>query len=206
MKLFTTLTSPYGRIARIVVIERGLSERVAIEVPLTRQPDSPYYAINASGRVPYLQVDEHTGLEDSSLICRYLDHLEGAPIYEPPSGEGGWVLRRLEANARSMVDGVNVWGREYLYRSAEFRSETIISHEHARANRMVAQFETQTESKWLSDTSGELNMAQIILSALLHGREDRPPGFNWSDSCPRLAALISKIGERDSLKSTLPPS
>ena len=34
-----------------------------------REPDSPYYRINPSGRVPWLLRDDGTGLEESALIC-----------------------------------------------------------------------------------------------------------------------------------------
>ena len=57
MKLHVTLTSPYARLPRIVIIEQGLGTRVEIVAPKTRTPDSPYYQIIPSGRVPYLVDD-----------------------------------------------------------------------------------------------------------------------------------------------------
>lgn len=52
MKLYVTYTSPYARLARIVVIEKALEDRVEIIEAKTRTPSSPYYHINPSGRVP----------------------------------------------------------------------------------------------------------------------------------------------------------
>jgi len=69
MKLYITDGSPYARIARIVVLEKGLHNRVEIVVAQTRFADSPYYRINPSGRVPYLVRDDGVGLEESALIC-----------------------------------------------------------------------------------------------------------------------------------------
>src|SRR4051794_29889364 len=54
MKLYVTYTSPYARLARILVLEKGLADRVEIIEAKTRTPGSPYYQINPSGRVPYL--------------------------------------------------------------------------------------------------------------------------------------------------------
>ena len=54
MKLYVTFTSPYARLARILVIEKTLEDRVEIIAAKTRVADSPYYQINPSGRVPYL--------------------------------------------------------------------------------------------------------------------------------------------------------
>src|SRR5262249_39087036 len=72
MKLYVTYGSPYARLARIIVIEKALEERVEIIEAKTRTPGSPYYQINPSGRVPYLVDDSGVGMEDSQLICAYL--------------------------------------------------------------------------------------------------------------------------------------
>ena len=77
MKLYVTFTSPYARRARILVIEKSLEDRVEIIAAKTRIADSPYYQINPSGRVPYLIDDSGIGMEDSQLICAYLDSLDG---------------------------------------------------------------------------------------------------------------------------------
>src|SRR5262245_66368786 len=67
MKLYVTYGSPYARLARIIVIEKALEDRVEIIEAKTRTPGSPYYQINPSGRVPYLVDDTGVGMEDSQL-------------------------------------------------------------------------------------------------------------------------------------------
>jgi glutathione S-transferase len=116
MKLYITPGSPYARIARVVVLEKGLESRVEIIAAQTRLADSPYYNINPSGRVPYLIRDDGVGLEESAVICAYLDHLDGNPAFDLPAGDQAWEARRLEALARSMLDGLAVWGREIILR------------------------------------------------------------------------------------------
>jgi glutathione S-transferase len=69
MKLYVTYTSPYARLARM--------PRHRVSRQKTRTTDSPYYQINPSGRVPYLVDDAGVGMEDSQLICAYLDSLDG---------------------------------------------------------------------------------------------------------------------------------
>jgi glutathione S-transferase len=112
LKLYVTLTSPYARMVRIVILEKGLEDRVQIILAETRNTDSPYYSISASGRVPYLIRDDGIAMEESQLICAYLDHLSGSPLFDHSSGNQGWESRRLEALARSLMDGLCVWGRE----------------------------------------------------------------------------------------------
>lgn len=201
MKLYTTPTSPYGRIARIVMLEKGLVDRVEVIAPETRVANSPYYAISPSGRVPFLLLGDGTGLEESALICHTFDHLDGAPQFEPPAAPDGLAARRLEAMARSMLDGVSLWSREYIYRPKEIHSRFIIDHETARAIRLADAFEAEMDDPVMA---GPLSMAQIILACTLHGRNGRPPGFDWRDGRPKLAAWVDRIGERPSVAATLP--
>src|SRR5690242_20868120 len=112
MKLYITDGSPYARMARIVVLEKGLQDRVEVALAKTRVSESPYYSINPSGRVPYLVRDDGVGLEESAVICAYLDCLDGKPAFDLPAGDQAWEARRLEALARSMLDGFAVWARE----------------------------------------------------------------------------------------------
>src|SRR5260221_921200 len=112
MQLYVTLTSPYARLARILVVEKRLEDQVEIIEAKTRTADSPYYRINPSGRVPYLVDDAGVGMEDSQLICALLDDLGGQPRFHPRGPDRDWEHCRLEARARSMCDGIAVWARE----------------------------------------------------------------------------------------------
>ena len=93
MKLYVTPGSPYARMARIVVLEKGLESRVETIVAKTRAADSPYYAVNPSGRVPYLVREDGVGLEESALVCAWLDRVDGKPA-DPPS-YGGRLYQRV---------------------------------------------------------------------------------------------------------------
>lgn len=196
LKLYITPGSPYARMARIVVLEKGLSDRVETIVAKTRTPGSPYFEVNPSGRVPYLVRDDGTGLEESALICAYLDHHGGEPSLEV----SGWEARRLEALARSMLDGLSVWGRE-IGRPAGERSPAVIEHERARAGRMVGAWEGEIRSPLLA---GRLNMLQVTLACAL-GLEARNPGFAWRPGHPRLSAWFDAIASRASFAATVPP-
>ena len=132
MKLYVTFTSPYARLARIVVLEKGLQDRVEVIAAQTRVASSPYYRINPSGRVPYLIDDAGVGMEDSRLICAYLDSLDGKPRLHRPASDRDWAYSRVEARARSLCDGIAVWVRE-MSRPASERSPTTLAHEAARA-------------------------------------------------------------------------
>lgn len=203
MRLYSTLTSPYGRIARIVLEEKGLLQKVNFIKVKTRGENNPYYQLNPSGRVPALLLPDGTLLEDSILISWYLDHLDGNPSFHIYDGEKILEIKRLEAMARSMLDGTSLWWREYLYRKESERSETLIQHERSRALRLADKFEDEVDKSILS---GKLNMAQIVLACVLHGRDNaNPKDFPWREGRPKLKAWVERIGKRHSIENTKPP-
>ena len=201
MKLYITPGSPYARLARIVILEKGLASRVEIIAAQTRLADSPYYRINPSGRVPYLVRDDGVGLEESSLICAYLDHLDGKPAFDLPAGDEAWEARRLESLARSMVDGLAVWSREMTRPEGE-RSPTTLRHEAHRSERMANLWEAQIDHPLMR---GALNLAQITLACGL-GLEARIRDFRWRPGRPKLADWFDKLAARPSFEATAPPS
>ena len=85
----------YARIARVVVLEKGLDGPSRNHRRTDTSRGSPYYSINPSGRVPYLIRDDGGGLEDSAVICAYLDQLDGNPIFDLPAGDQAWEARRV---------------------------------------------------------------------------------------------------------------
>ena len=201
MKLYITPGSPYARMARIVVLEKGLHDRVETIVAKTRTADSPYYAINPSGRVPYLVRDDGVGMEESALICAYLDRLDGKPALQPASDAKQWESERLEALARSMLDGLSVWLRETL-RPQNERSQTTIRHETERARRLADLWEREIDHPVMR---GALNMVQLTLGCAL-GLEARNPGFRWRADRPKLTRWFDEIAARPSFQATMPPA
>jgi glutathione S-transferase len=201
MKLYITAGSPYARMVRLFILEKGLQDRIEILLAQTRQAGSPYYAINPSGRVPFLIRDDGVGLEESALIIDYLDQLGGKPMLALPPGDAGWEARRLEALARSLVDGLAVWGRENA-RAPDERSPTTIRHEAARAARLLDLWETLIVQPWMN---APLNLAQITLGCAL-GMAARLPDLQWRPGHPRLGAWFDTFAARPSFAATAVPA
>ncbi len=201
MKLYITSTSPYARVARIAVLENGLEARVEIVEAKTRTMGSPYYAINPSGRVPYLERDGQPGLEDSQLVVAYLDQLGGKSSLILPPSHADWAYGRLEANARSFTDGLSVWIRE-LRRPETERSPTIVAHETARAERLADVWERQIGHDVMH---GPLNMAQLYLLAGL----DQAAYWGvatFESTRPALRAWAEALRRHPSVAVTAPPA
>jgi glutathione S-transferase len=199
MKLYVTFTSPYARLARILVLEKALEDRVEIIAAKTRAANSPYYAINPSGRVPYLIDDSGVGMEDSQLICAYLDSVDGKPRFHDPRRQTDWAYQRLEFAARNMCEGICVWVREMARPESE-RSPTVLAHEVARAQRMADLFEGRVPDLMQSAPS----MAHLILAVALDVAAKRGFG-DLAIGRPQLAAWMRSMSERPSMQRTAPP-
>ena len=200
MKLYVTFTSPYARLARIMVLEKSLEDRVEIIAAKTRVADSPYYQINPSGRVPYLVDDSGLGMEDSELICAYLDNMDGKPRFHDPARQTDWAYRRLEFAARNMCEGICVWVRE-MARPAGERSPTVLAHEIARAQRMADAFEGRVADPMMQ---GVPTIAHLTLAVALDVAAKRGFG-DLTSGRPQLAAWMGPISALPSMQQTSPP-
>ena len=112
--------------------------------------------------MPYLVDDAGLGMEDSQLICAYLDSLDGKPRFHGPRSEPDWAYLRLEFMARSLCDGISVWSRE-MHRPASERSPTVLAHEVARSQRMADVFEGLVADPLMQRTP---SMAPLFLEQL----------------------------------------
>jgi len=200
MKLYVTFTSPYSRLARIMVLEKGLDDRVEVIGAKTRAKDSPYYQINPSGRVPYLIDESGVGMEDSQLICAYLDSLDGKPRFHDPRRQTDWAYQRIEFAARNLCEGICVWVRE-MVRPENERSPTTLSHEASRAQRVADTFEHHVTGPLLQ---GPPSMAHLTLAVALETAAKRGFGDLTTDR-PQLAAWMRPMSERPSMQETSPP-
>jgi glutathione S-transferase len=200
MKLYVTYGSPYARLARIIVIEKALEDRVEVIAAKTRTADSPYYQINPSGRVPYLVDDDGAGMEDSQLICAYLDGLDGKPRFHSTAHARDWPYLRLEFAARSMCDGIAVWGRE-MVRPENERSPTTLAHESARTQRMADFFEERVTDPLLQRSPG---IAHLMLAVAVEMARKRGLG-DLTVGRPRLANWMRPMSALPSMQKTAPP-
>jgi glutathione S-transferase len=200
MKLYVTFTSPYARLARILVLEKRLEHRVDVIAAKTRVPDSPYYQINPSGRVPYLVDESGEGMEDSQLICAYLDSLDGKPRFHAPHRQKDWAYQRLEFAARNMCEGICVWARE-MARPAGERSPTVLAHEVGRAQRMADVFERRVADPLMQSAP---TMAHLTLAVALDVARKRGLG-DLTEGRRQLASWMRSISELPSMQRTLPP-
>jgi glutathione S-transferase len=140
-------------------------------------------------------------MEDSQVICGYLDNLDGRPRFHDPLRDSDWAYRRLEATARGFCEGIAVWIRE-MNRPPNERSPTLLAHEVTRAGRLADVFETEVDRPLLQ---GQPYMGHLLLAVGLEVARAR--GLNdLTEGRPRLGAWLRPISKMPSMRATAPPS
>ncbi|MDR3426797.1 MULTISPECIES: glutathione S-transferase N-terminal domain-containing protein [Silvimonas] len=201
MKLYTSLTSPFGRKVRIVCLEKRIDLQL-IEVA-TGVADSPVNDLNPLGKVPTLILDDHRALYDSSVIVDYLDHVSPVGKLIPADQRQAIGVKRWEALADGMLDAAIVIVKEHR-RPAKQQSAAVISHEQARIDRGLAQLSTDLgERKWC--TGETFTVADVAVGCLLTYLNMRFPALEWQTAWPNLLKLQLKLAERPSFIETAPP-
>lgn len=83
MKLFVNTTSPFVRLVRLAIAEKGLADRVETEIVDPWADAAPFLEANAAARVPTLVTDTGTPIAETFLILRYLDSQVPKPSVWP---------------------------------------------------------------------------------------------------------------------------
>src|SRR5579864_6318096 len=173
MKLFYASGSPYARIARVVIRELGLEGRIEeIEVTL-RDPNSLLLPYNPGGKVPTLQLDDSTILNESLLILTFLDTQHGGRKLLPMDESDGWKTLAALGRAYAFLDAVTVWNRELRF---GLKAPGVIGQERTRADRAADAFEQALDQ---GEFGGPLDAAQIVLAAALENVARRHKVWEW---------------------------
>lgn len=109
MQLLANTTSPYVRIARVSLIEKGLDIPPTIVDPWA--DDARLRAANAATRVPTLVLDDGTPLAESMAIVMWLEATRPAPAHaaligEDPAGvlsRAGVALGVIDAAVHTII-------------------------------------------------------------------------------------------------------
>lgn len=202
MRLYNSPNSPYGRKARIIIHELGLSSRV--EERIVKLPaDAEFRAVNPLGKIPVLVLDDGSAVFDSPVICEYLDTL-GQGKFFPRAGlfkeaQGRWRALTLQALGDGLADAVVRRNQEYRLPETG-RSQSVIEHQtnaiesaFAVLDRAAAKFPT------------EPSIGEVAVCCAIGYLDLRVPDDGWRDRYPKLAHWLDGFSRRPSVEATKPP-
>lgn len=195
-RLFYSDGSPYARICRMAIRERGLASDV-IEVATTlRDPAAVILPFNPTGRVPALVLTDGTTITETSLILKWLDRFGAAPAVLPDDPKGLAEYGRV----LGLLDGIAVWNRE-LRRPESERSPSVLSLEALRADRIADALEKDVANGMYAN----LDAGALALLAVLGFAEVRQKVWPWRINRPCLVQWFDRMSRRSSFDETIPP-
>ena len=197
MKLIYSLTSPYARKVRILLLEKGIDATVEHVVASPLAEPEKVIPANPLGKIPVLLTNAGA-LYDSPVICEYLDGLEGQPLL-PVSGADRWAVLRVQALADGIMDAAFSLVMEQL------RPETERSgawRERWRSAILRATVDAHRDFPRLED---RFDLGQIAMAAALGYLAFRLPDIDWQTDVPSLAMWWDEASQRASVLATRPP-
>ena len=197
MKLFIPIPSPYARKCRIVAREKGLADRVE-EVVVDLYGAAPELAaLNPVDQVPCLIAEDGLPLNDSPVICEYLDRLGSGAVLLPEAGPERWAVKRIETLGNAALEMGVKWVLEKRRPEGE-RSPTWMGRWADRMGRCLDGLEA-------AELSAEpLDMGVITAGCVVTWIDFRHPEFDWRTGRPNLVALQAALETRPSFADTRP--
>lgn len=200
MKLVTSLTSPYGRKVRVVLLEKKIPFQLQVENPWL--PDSPVRALNPLGKVPVLVLEDGVSVFDSRVIVEYLDNVSPVAHLIPSEPKSRMVVRGVEALADGVTDAAVAVYLERKRTSGQQSADWLMLQEETLFRGLEALSEALGEKNWYLGNS--MTLADVACGCTLAYLVLRFPEIDWRGAHPNLARLADKLATRASFQQTVP--
>ncbi|WP_213990355.1 glutathione S-transferase [Sodalis sp. dw_96] len=113
MKIYDTPGFPNPLRVRIVLGEKDLLSRVEfikIDLIAAEHKQPAFLAINPTGTVPVLELDDGTTISECTAITEYLDNLEGNPTLTGRTAREKAVIHMMQKRAESeLIDAIGIY-------------------------------------------------------------------------------------------------
>lgn len=198
MKLIGTVTSPYTRKVRVVLVEKRMECEFVTDSPNT--PDSEVIRYNPLGKIPVLVLDDEHTVFDSRVIVEHLDNASPGNRLIPEEKRPRIQVRRWEALADGCTDAAIALVNEKK-KPAEQQSQEWIARQQGKVERALQAMADDLAAKtWCAGDF--FTLADIAVGCCLGWLELRLPDLPWRRNHPNLARLADKLAQRPSFKDT----
>ncbi|WP_242200687.1 MULTISPECIES: glutathione S-transferase [unclassified Pseudomonas] len=203
MTLFHNPASPFVRKVRVLLIETGQQDRVALRgcMPTPVNPDAQLVHENPVGKIPALRLADGSALHDSRVILDYLDHQHvGNPLI-PRDGSARWRRLTLASMADGIMDAAVLVRYETAMRPAEKHWDQWLDEQRNKIRRTLAELEANA----IAELASHFDIASISVACALGYLDFRHPDLQWRAANPQLADWYAKVSQRPSMLQTQPP-
>ncbi|MCL7931323.1 glutathione S-transferase N-terminal domain-containing protein [Halomonas llamarensis] len=197
MELYLNATSPYARLARIVLVEKGLAESVTLKWCDPWADDADLLKANPAGRIPALVTEEGTTLSESLLIAIYLDGVSPSMPMIPQDCLG--EVLHLAGLGQNLMDAAfnTVIARKH------YGNEIDASELGQRRSRAIQRLLKQLDGKLGEEQqTSTINLGHIATAVALDYLAFRLPEVSWKEDYPPLQAWHAGVTARESFQQT----
>ena len=194
--LRVTPRSPFARKCLILAHEKGIFNELELKVTDLYGKHQDIDEDNPLRKVPALRLEDGTTLFDSTVICEYLDHLDGKPLFYPQDSKARFDALKLQALGDGLTEAPQSLYKE-LARPDQYRSEEMVTKFSTAIDRIIAWTEDHFEL-----VDGPLTIGGIALTCGLSYVEERQPDSEWREKNPKLGGWYQSMTERASFQET----
>lgn len=202
MQLLANTTSPFVRIARTAMLEKGLDVEPTIVDPWA--DDARLRAANAATRVPTLVLDDGTPLTEAMLIVQWLEATRPAPdwpsLLGPAAGVAGVCARAGIAMGAIEAAVVTIITRKVT--APALFDETPVGLRRRRS--MVEGMQRLEAQAGAIAVTGTPTLDAITAVTLYDYQQLRFADQPWLLATPRLKAIAEAWNARPSFARTRP--
>ncbi|NVF12733.1 glutathione S-transferase N-terminal domain-containing protein [Vreelandella maris] len=197
MELYLNATSPYARLVRIVLLEKGLADAVTLKWCDPWADDADLLKANPAGRIPALVTEEGTTLSESMLIAVYLESVSPNPAMLPAASQGD--VLHLAGLGQNLMDAAftTVIARKH------YGNEIDDSELGQRRSRAIQRLLKQLNSEFGEEQQAStINLGKIAIAVALDYLAFRLPEVNWKEDYSQLQVWHAGVTARVSFQET----
>lgn len=196
MKLHWSPRSPFVRKVMITAHERSLLDRLNCvrSVALRTEPNPTLMADNPLNKIPTLVLEDGAVIQDSRVICEYLDSLASGPGLFP-TGNARWDALRRAALADGLLDLLLAWRGEWD-RPAPLHSQLHMDAYALKTEATLDRMEAETPPE------GRFDIGDVALVCALAYLDFRFDQVDWRSGRPALSQWYAAQEMRPSVRAT----
>jgi len=183
MLLRATLTSPFGRKARLAALRLGLADRIKVVDADPLNAEDPLRKDNPLGKIPALILDNGQAVFDSRVILEYLDHLAGGGKIIPTDFDARIKALTTQALADGVMDAGVLIVYESRHRPAEIHHKPWLDYQRGKVERSLAALAANPPDPTRFDVAS-------LTTACAIGYIDWRKQVDWRANYPALVAWL----------------
>ncbi|MCR9240571.1 MAG: glutathione S-transferase family protein [Rhodobiaceae bacterium] len=201
MILFGNHASPFTRKCRVLAAELGIVDQIAFQDPGHLSPveaNRSLVKLNPLGKIPVLQLKDGCTLNDSRVICEYLNTVADGDLFPAETGRR-WRALHLQALTDGLMDAALILRYELTFRDGEATWGSWIDRQLERIRASV-----ECMNRDISTFCEHITIGEISAACALGYLDFRFTELMWRSDNPELASWFEMFSRRPSMTSTLP--